>query len=413
MAKRKKKSVEEYHLPEDRPLVRIHHPAGRHIQLRYFCKETGKEVRASTGTTDAREAERKRRELEAKILLGQPTVQNQKSNPANLNMRWQDFREEYRNSHLSTLRTKSQLDAESRLDIAERILKLKTLTDLANTNTIQVLQEKLLKGVESRRGKPRSKHTVRGYVTAVLAALNWAHQQGWLTESIKFRKLKVAKSRKMKGRPLSSEEFQQMLACVPQVVGTDATDSWTYLLRGLWESALRLGELLHMSWDLPSSIQPRWTAGSWPTLEIPADLQKNNTDDSIPLLPGFEKLLLETPVNQRKGWVFCPSSVRGFAFRSPGRPTVAWVGKIVSRIGQVAGVSVADANVQTGYPEKFASAHDLRRSCAQRLRLAGVPALTIISVMRHKSWETTQQYYAPGNVQNDAQVLRDRLDGNA
>ncbi len=202
-------------------------------------------------------------------------------------------------------------------------------------------------------------------------------------------------------------ELFWVLACVPQVVGAEATDSWTYLLRGLWESALRLGELLHMSWDLPNSIQPRWTAGSFPTLEIPAALQKNDTDDSIPLLPGFERLLQETPVAHRTGWVFSPHYVRGYSATS--RPTVAWVGKIVSKIGQAAQVSVAGANDRTGYPEKFASAHDLRRSCAQRLLKAGVPPLTIARVMRHESWETTQKYYAPGEVQNDAQVLRDRL----
>jgi len=411
--KRPSKKSTGYRSSEDRQLVRIHHPTGRHIQLRYTCQKTGKEMRVSTGTTDRREAEKKRRELEARIVLGQPVIQVQKANQSNPDMSWQDFREQYRTLQLATLRTKSQIDAENRLDIAERILKPKTLADLASTNAIQTLQEKLLNGASSLRNKPRSKHTVRGYVTAVLAALNWAYQQGWIEKPVKFRKLKVAKSRRMKGRPLTLEEFQKMLGAVSQVVGEDGAKSWEYLLQGLWESALRLGELLRLSWDLPNSIQPRWSEGSCPTLEIPADLQKNDKDESIPLLPGFEKLLQETPVEQRTGWVFCPSYVRGFTFAASRRPTVAWVGKIVSKIGQVAGVCVAAANDRTGYPQKFASAHDLRRSCAQRLLKADVPPLTIARVMRHESWETTQKYYAPGDVQNDAQVLRDRLGGDA
>jgi hypothetical protein len=29
--------------------------------------------------------------------------------------------------------------------------------------------------------------------------------------------------------------------------------------------------------------------------------------------------------------------------------------------------------------------------------------------MRHSSWETTRKHYAPGNIQNDAEVLRSVL----
>ena len=67
------------------------------------------------------------------------------------------------------------------------------------------------------------------------------------------------------------------------------------------------------------------------------------------------------------------------------------------------------ANDKTGKPEKYATAHDLRRSCGERLRNAGVPPLVICRVMRHSSWETTQKHYAPGDIQVDAEVLRKTL----
>ena len=38
---------------------------------------------------------------------------------------------------------------------------------------------------------------------AVLAALNWAHLQGWLDAAPKIRRVKVAKFKAMKGRPLT------------------------------------------------------------------------------------------------------------------------------------------------------------------------------------------------------------------
>lgn len=80
-----------------------------------------------------------------------------------------------------------------------------------------------------------------------------------------------------------------------------------------------------------------------------------------------------------------------------------------TRIGKKANVIVKPANEKLGHPVKYASAHDLRRSCSERLREAGVPPLVICSVMRHSSWEVTERHYAPGNIQRDAELLRSAL----
>ena len=87
------------------------------------------------------------------------------------------------------------------------------------------------------------------------------------------------------------------------------------------------------------------------------------------------------------------------------RPDADLVRKVISQIGKAAKIVVEQADEKTGRVEKFASAHDLRRSCGEQLREAGVPPLVISRVMRHSSWETTQRHYAPGNVQSDAEVL--------
>ncbi|MGQ9505089.1 MAG: tyrosine-type recombinase/integrase, partial [Thermogutta sp.] len=92
-----------------------------------------------------------------------------------------------------------------------------------------------------------------------------------------------------------------------------------------------------------------------------------------------------------------------------GRPDAEWIGKVVSRIGKAAGIVVELADERTGRPTKYATAHDLRRSCGERLREAGVPPLVICRVMRHASWETTRKHYAPGNIQQDAEVLKAHL----
>lgn len=349
-------------------------------------------------------------ELEAKLLLG-IDARSSKSKVLGPEMDWESFREEYRRLHLSMVRDSTAFHAASRLDLAERILKPKTLGDVSESAALHDLQARFLAGEQSRRKKPRSAYTVRGYMNSVLAALNWANLQGWLPNAPKIRKIKTPKQKVMKGRPITEQEFQLMLDSVEDVVGEAAAESWSYILRGLWESVLRIEELMHVSWDKPGTIRPSWRNGQPPILQIPAALQKNDTEEDIPLLPWFEKVLFETPEDCRIGWVFNPESLQlrlGRKVRHH-RPQAEWVGKVIGRIGKTAGIVVEDADEKTGRPVKYVTAHDLRRSCGERLREAGVPPLVICRVMRHSSWETTRRHYAPGDVQRDAEVLRDTL----
>lgn len=392
------------------PKVRIARPAGRSFQLRYFSPKTGKEIRVSVGSRDDEAAAQLKAEIEAELVLGIDS--NWKCpKPHGPEMEWDEFRELYRTLHLQTLRTNTATHAESRLDIAELIVKPKTLGELANPTALQTLQSRLLAGAHSRRKKPRSVHTVRGYMNSTLSALNWAYVQGWLPTPPRVRKIKAPKLKIMKGRPITQAEFDSMLKAAEQIVPPEVLESWTHVLHGLWTSALRLNELMGMSWDRPRTIRPIWRDGQRPVLEIPAAMQKNDMDQVIPLLPWFETLLSKTPPDRRRGWVFNPQylSKHEGPNRNGIRPTAEWVGRVLSRIGKKANVIVEDENKETGRPTKYATAHDLRRSCGQRLRDAGVPPLLICRVMRHESWDTTRKHYAPGDVQNDARALKGLL----
>jgi len=269
---------------------------------------------------------------------------------------------------------------------------------------------------------------------AILAALNWAHLQGWIPNKPVVKLVGIAKLKHMRGRPLTQEEFEQMLAAVEGALTTKASapktrngkplkkraeiqlrkssreivESWQQILSALWESGLRLDELMHVSWDIPGTIRPVWCSGQLPVLEIPADMQKNATEESIPLLPGFEALLLKTPENERTGWVFSPASlmpVKEGQTRDH-RPHTSWVGKIISRIGKAAGIVVDPGNPKKDKPPKYASAHDLRRSCLNRLKNAGVPADVLQMVARHADYRTTLKFYADTEVQQKAAALR-------
>jgi integrase len=263
---------------------------------------------------------------------------------------------------------------------------------------------------ESPLKRRRAPHTVKGYMKSVMAAIRWAHLQEWIESMPRIRLIKTTKLKHMKGRPLVAEEFERMLAETVLVTGEHAAASWRYALRGLWQSALRLDELMHVSWDIPGTIQPAWRPGRLPVLRIPAEMQKNATEEEIPLLPWFDSLLLETPEHLRTQWIFNPLSLQLRVGRRAriARPDSEWVGRIISRVGKAAGVIVEQGN-SSGKPIKYASAHDLRRSCAERLLDAGVPPMTIARVLRHSSWETTRRHYAPGDVQKDAGILQSLL----
>jgi len=85
-------------------------------------------------------------------------------------------------------------------------------------------------------------------------------------------------------------------------------------------------------------------------------MQKNDKHEEIPLLPGFEPILLQTPEHQRRGWIFNPVSLQLQHGRPAPtrRPNADWIGKVISRIGKQAGIEVAPENTKTGLPAKHA-----------------------------------------------------------
>jgi integrase len=389
------------------PKVRLSRPDGRPIQVVYKCPLEDKIIRISTGTYDEKEAEETRKDVEANLRLG---ITPQSKRPRKTDaMPWPDFRERYTTGMLHNNREKSSIDAESRLDIAERILKPRTLRDVATSEALYELQSKLLAGAESRFERRRSKATVRGYMGAVVASLNWAHRQGWIKSPVQIEI--VSTDDHMKGRPLDDSEFDKMLKAVPKVVGKDGAASWKFMLNGVVNSGLRLTELMTISWDIEQTIRPVWPESGLPYLEFPGHAQKNGKTQDTPLGPWLEEQLMSVPECGRTGYVFNPPSLEatvGREYRGE-RLTAERVGKIVTRIGKKAGIVVDEGDPRIGKPKKFASTHDLRRTFAQRLAEAGLPLELTQKLMRHADRKTTERYYLKQNVQKDAEQIREIL----
>jgi integrase len=175
------------------------------------------------------------------------------------------------------------------------------------------------------------------------------------------------------------EEFERMLAAVRKVRSHDARD-WKRYLTGLWLSGLRLEESLILSWDeeAPFSVD---LSGKHPRFRILGEAQKSGRDELLPMTPDFAEFLLATSKRKRHGPVFPLLTHRGkvpFVDRQ--------VGRVVSRIGEKAGVVVSKAE------GKFASAHDLRRAFGTRWARRVMPAV-LQRLMRHASIQTTMGYY--------------------
>jgi integrase len=196
----------------------------------------------------------------------------------------------------------------------------------------------------------------------------------------------------MKGRPITAEEFDRMVAAV---VGDDQAPHWQHYLRGLWASGLRLGESLDLWWDRPEKIFPVFPRRGRPMLQVPGELDKGNADRLLPIAPEFAIFLLEATESDRTGPVFRLEGRQG-RYRE-------WrVSEIVSKIGKAAGVTVY---VSPKNPDKvkYASAHDLRRALGVRWAARLMPA-QLMELMRHESIDTTLRYSVGTDAQRTAEA---------
>jgi DNA-binding transcriptional MerR regulator len=98
------------------------------------------------------------------------------------------------------------------------------------------------------------------------------------------------------------------------------------------------------------------------------------------------------------------------AQRSEARLTKERVGRVISLIGEEAGIVVRQDDERTGQRRKYASAHDLRRGFAQRLINLGISAETLKVLLRHRDFVTTEKFYgATRSAQSAGTEVRGRL----
>ena len=369
-----------------------------------------RKVRKSTGESLKHKA--------AKVAAGWEKELNTGLSWSSGGILWEEFCDRYESEHLEGLSARTLERSLGVLEGFERIIQPRQLRD--------VNERALSRYQAAMRNDGLRPATIKSNLAHVRAAMGWALDQKLVSFLPKFPKVKrVDNSSVMKGRAITLEEFERMLAVIGKVIlkpnlskRRDAErepdkariPSWDYLLRGLWLSGLRLGEALDLSWSDASRIHVD-LSGKLPMLRIPAAKEKGNKTRQMPVTPDFGQFLLNCPKHQRHGFVFTPlpllaTNSKDDDYVAPRMQRCA-VGKLVSDIGKKAGVIVQTLEPRKGEDKprvKYASAHDLRRSFGERWAYRVQPKL-LQELMRHSKIETTMRYYVGLNAEKTAELL--------
>lgn len=389
--------------------IRVHvrrKPDRDHLQLWYRCPLTGRQVTKSADTDLPREAERAAAKWESELAAGMTT-----HDPS-----WELFRVLFSDQHLIHKSASTRRSYRSALNWFEKIIGKPKHLSLISAEILSRFASELV-----RQKSIESTATAVGVIRHVRSALSWAAKTGLVYHVPKIVMPSLAGNRMMRGRPLTEDEFRLMIepeniakgiAAVEKQEGmypsnlggpghrkkggarhresTERPESGetvanvARLMNGLWRSGLRLQEARQLQWDSPP-IRVDLEDGKFPRLIFRAAGQKSRRDEIVPITPDFAEFLRATPVSERQGLVF-PSSTR--------------VGRVISAIGQVAGIVVNHDN------KKYASAHDLRRSFCTRWSKKVRPVV-LQRLARHASIQTTLKYY----VDQDSDDIGEQLYG--
>ena len=182
--------------------------------LRYRDPLTGKHVRKSSGTANPKDARKAAARWEDELNSGKAR--------GRYAVTWEQFTLRYEEEVLPSLAPRTADKAGGVFNVLEAVLpqvKNGLLRELT-AERVSVLQAEL-------RKRGRAEATIAGYLAHLRAALAWAVDQGLLAELPKMKRPKRAKrsggADPMKGRPITTEEFERMLGKVAAGLAPEPT----------------------------------------------------------------------------------------------------------------------------------------------------------------------------------------------
>jgi integrase len=363
--------------------IRVHvvdYGPGRNLMLRYRDPFTGKQVAKSAKTRNKQKAEKEAGKWEAELREGRYKAQSR--------MTWEEFREKYETEVLPGLSVGTGECKASVFNYIESTIKPQRLAELTTA--------RLSAFASMLRAGGMKETTLSVHLAHLKPVLKWAVRQGYLRAMPDIDMPKRAKgvSQTMRGRPITGEELDRMIAQVPTKRKREP-EKWQRLLRGLNLSGLRLSEALSLSWDDDAPVSV-CVAGKYPALRIQAEAEKAHRDRLLPIAPEFAEFLLAVPHVECCGLVFG-------IYGQNGRPlSTKRASRYISSIGKAAKV-VIDKSA-----DRFATAHDLRRSFGSRWAKRVMPAV-LKELMRHSSISTTMTYYVSQSAEEVGDLLRSTI----
>lgn len=287
---------------------------------------------------------------------------------------WKSFRQAFRDQRLPQLASPGPY--ETAMNQFDRLVGVKLLREVDADAFVR------FSVARSKRGLAKASQA--SYAKHLRAALGWAEGQGMIRLA---PTVKTGQTDRMRGRPLTMEEFERMLAITQKVVGKRNVAGWHRVLIGAWAIGLRRAEFLRVEWDRDDRIHILGLNAGTARIVFPADQHKAKRDMVLPLLPEAADMLRMTTRARRSGPVFLPlQSTREVQ-------TADSLGRVIGRIGKAAKV-VTEIDPETRVP-RYATLHDLRRSLGTRLAHTSALSMPeVAQMMRHRKIETTMAHYA-------------------
>ena len=211
-------------------------------------------------------------------------------------MTWAEFRERYEKEVLAESgRTDGNEKVSYVFDSVEANLDPQLLATMTSEHGSALIRR-------TPRGRQGARAPSKSNLAHLKAALRWAERVGLAASKHRGSTCRSGpRPTAMKGRPITGEEFDRMLAKVAKVVGDEAADIVDALPHGLWLSGLRLAESLELFWDRDDKLCVDLD-GQAPHAADPGGAREGTTRTGCwPSRPEFAEFLLTTPEGERTG----------------------------------------------------------------------------------------------------------------
>lgn len=329
------------------------------LQLWYVCPLTRKHITKSAKTDNWKAAERRASEWETE-LAGQAMVENPP---------WTEFRTRFEDEVLANKPKNTRISYTSAMNNWE--------TYMGQVQALSLITPSVVSKFAAALGKVVEQTTVASNLRHIRAVLRWAESMELIRRAPRIVLPKIGKRRLARSRAITHEEYKLLREAVLEIRPSGEVAAWQRLIDLLWFSGLRIGESLELSWDQPP-LRVDLDSSKFPRLVIFSEGQKSGNDELCVMAPDFADWLRKTPVTQRKGKVV--AGLEKFS-RSAASHVIADCGEF--------------AKIVTA-PNKFASAHDIRRAFGTRWAKKVKP-LTLQKMMRHATLQTTMSFYVDMN----------------